>query len=140
MLLQRIFLKQGLNPCLLRLLHCRRNLYPTEPPGKPLSYSSSFNDKMSPYYLTEETLGGKQPACLCRRHKICGLDPWVGKMPLRRVWQPTPVFLPGESHRQRSLVGYSPQGHKESNRTEHLCSKVNFCKLINSSMPLFLHR
>ena len=39
-------------------------------------------------------------------------DPW------RRVWQPTPVFLPGKSHRQRSLVGYSPWGHKELDMTE----------------------
>ena len=35
-------------------------------------------------------------------------DPWVGKIPWRRAWQPTPVFLPGEFHGQRSLVGYSP--------------------------------
>ena len=48
--------------------------------------------------------------CLqCRRP---GLDPWVGKIPWRRKWQPTPVFLPGESHGQRSLAGYSPWGHK----------------------------
>ena len=40
-------------------------------------------------------------------------DPWVGKIPWRRKWQLTPVFLPGESHRQRSLVGYSPWGLKE---------------------------
>ena len=44
----------------------------------------------------------------CRRCKGCGFDPWVKKMPWRRAWQPTPVFLPGESHGQRSLVGYSP--------------------------------
>ena len=37
-----------------------------------------------------------------------GFDPWVGKIPWRRAWQPTPVFLPGESHGQRSLAGYSP--------------------------------
>ena len=43
---------------------------------------------------------------------------WVGKIPWRRAWQPTPVFLPGESHEQRSLVGYSPWGHKKSNTTE----------------------
>ena len=36
-----------------------------------------------------------------------GFDPWVGKIPWRRAWQPTPAFLPGESHRQRSLAGYS---------------------------------
>ena len=35
-------------------------------------------------------------------------DPWVGKIPWRRAWQPTPVFLPGASHGQRSLAGYSP--------------------------------
>ena len=39
-------------------------------------------------------------------------DPWVGKMPWRRKWQSTPVFLPGELHGQRSLAGYSPWGHK----------------------------
>ena len=37
-----------------------------------------------------------------------GFDPWVGKIPYRRAWQPTPVFLPGESHGQRSLASYSP--------------------------------
>ena len=41
-------------------------------------------------------------------------------IPWRREWQPTPVFLPGESHGQRSLVGYSPRGHKESGTTERL--------------------
>ena len=52
-----------------------------------------------------------------RRHKKYMFDPWVGKILWRRVWQPTPVFLPGESHRQRSLGGYSPQGCKESDMT-----------------------
>ena len=55
-----------------------------------------------------------------------GFDPWVGKMPWRRNWQPTPVSLPGESHGQRSLVGYSPQGPKESDTTEvtqHMCTQ-----------------
>ena len=42
-----------------------------------------------------------------------GLDPWVGKFPWRRKWQPTPVFLPGKSHGGRSPVGYSPWGRKE---------------------------
>ena len=46
-----------------------------------------------------------------------GLDPWV-RIPWRRAWQPTPVFLPGESHGPRSLAGYSPQGHKKSNTSE----------------------
>ena len=51
---------------------------------------------------------GKESACQCRRCKRRGFDPWVGKIPWRRAWQPTPVFLPGKSHGQRSLVGYSP--------------------------------
>ena len=45
-------------------------------------------------------------------------DPWVGKIPLRRAWQPTPVFLPGEPHEQKRLADYSPGGHKESDTTE----------------------
>ena len=45
-------------------------------------------------------------------------DPWVGKIPWRKAWQPTPVFLLGKSYGQRSLVGYSPWGHKESYMTE----------------------
>ena len=48
----------------------------------------------------------------------CGFDPRVGKIPWRRAWQPTPVFLSGEFHGQRSLVGYSPEDHKESDTTE----------------------
>ena len=63
-------------------------------------------------------VSGKEPACQCRRAKRCGFDPWVGKIPWRRAWQPTPVFLPGESHVQRRLEGHSPRGHKESDMTE----------------------
>ena len=51
---------------------------------------------------------GKEPTCRCRRRKRCGFDPWVGKILWRRAWQPTPVFLLGESHGQWSLTGYSP--------------------------------
>ena len=52
---------------------------------------------------------GKESACQCRR---CRFDPWVRKIPWRRKWKLTPVFLPGESHGQRTLVDYSPQGRK----------------------------
>ena len=48
----------------------------------------------------------------CKRH---GFDSWIRKISWRRAWHPTPIFLPGESHGQRSLVGYSPWGH----RVEH---------------------
>ena len=51
-------------------------------------------------------VSGKKPACQCRRHKRHGFDAWVEKICWRRALQPTPVFLPGESHGQRSLAGY----------------------------------
>ena len=54
---------------------------------------------------------GKEPTCQYRRHKRHGFNPWVRgvrKIPWRKAWQPTPVFLPGESRGQRSLVGYGP--------------------------------
>ena len=55
-----------------------------------------------------------------RRHRRRGFDPRVRKIPWRRIWQPTPVFLPGEFHGQRSLAGYSPWGCNESDTTEQL--------------------
>ena len=63
---------------------------------------------------------GKEPTCQYRRLKGHEFNPWVGKIPWRRACQPTPVFLPGESHGQRSLAGYSPWGCKELNMTERL--------------------
>ena len=60
-------------------------------------------------------LRGLRICLLCRRW---GFDPWVRKLPLRRKWQPTLVFLPENCHGQRSLVGYSPWGCKESDMTE----------------------
>ena len=54
-------------------------------------------------------LSGKEPPCQFRRLEF---NPWFGKIPWRSKWQPTPVFLPGKSHRQRSLVGFSPWGYK----------------------------
>ena len=58
--------------------------------------------------------------CQCRRCKRHEFDPQVEKIPWRRKWQPTPAFLPEKSHGQRSLAGYSPCGHKESDTTEQL--------------------
>ena len=85
-LLQGIFPTQGSNP---GLPHCRKILYlPKGFPSDP---------------------AGKEPACVCRR---CRFNPWVKKMPWRRKQQPTPVFLPGKSQEQRSLMGSSPQGCK----------------------------
>ena len=75
----------------------------------------------------------KNTPCQHRRLKRCGFDPWVRKIPQRRAWQPTPVFLPGESHGQRSLGGYSPWGSKESDTTEQL-------KNITDSMDVSLSK
>ena len=52
-----------------------------------------------------------------KRHRF---SPWVGKIPWRRAWKPTPVFLSGKSHGQRSLVGYSPWSHTDTDMTEQL--------------------
>ena len=63
---------------------------------------------------------GKESVCQCRRHRRSGFDPWAWKIHWRRKWQPTPVFLPGESHGQRNLAGYIPWGCKELELTEQL--------------------
>ena len=76
----------------------------------------------------------KESACQYRRHRKCRFSPWVKKVPRRRKWQPIPVSLPGESHGQRSLVGYSPWGLKRvlhDRVTEHahmhLGDKIKYC-------------
>ena len=70
-------------------------------------------------YLSPSKLGfpggasGKEPPANATDIKRCGFDPWIRKVPWRRKWQPTPVFLPGKSHGQRILVSYSSWGQKE---------------------------
>ena len=71
--------------------------------------------------ITLGFLGGtsdKEPLCKCRSDKICRLNPWVRKIPWKRVWQPTPVFLAGESPWTEETGGLSPQRWKESYMTE----------------------
>ena len=63
---------------------------------------------------------GKEPACQCRRHKRYGFHPWVGKSHWSRKQQPTPIFLPGKFHGQRSLAGYNAWGLKELDTAEQL--------------------
>ena len=58
--------------------------------------------------------------------RTLGVNPWVGKIPWRREWLPTPILLPGEVHGQRSLEGYSPWGRKESDTTERLTRSLHF--------------
>ena len=78
----------------------------------------SFCVSPSDFFGFPSDASGKESACQCRRHERGGLHPSVRKIPQRRKWQPTPVFLLGESHGQRSLVCFSPHGHTESDRTE----------------------
>ena len=64
--------------------------------------------RLRPHWSFPGGASDQEPTCQCRRHKRCGFNPWVGKIPWRRAWQSTPVFLPRESHGQRSLESYSP--------------------------------
>ena len=68
--------------------------------------------------MASQVASGKELTCQYKRLKRHGFDPWVRKTPWRRKWQPTPVFLPGESHGQRSLESYSPWSCKEVDLTE----------------------
>ena len=72
----------------------------------------------TPYKGFPAGTNGKETACQCRKGKICVLDPWVGKIPWRRAWQSTQVFLSGESHGQRNVMGYTPWGYIETDITE----------------------
>ena len=79
---------------------------------------------------------GKEPACQGGRRKRHGFDPWVRKIPWRQAWQPTPLFLPGESQGQRSLVGLQSMGlqrvsHDWSDFTAHTKTVIP-CRAIKS--------
>ena len=73
---------------------------------------------------------GEESTCQCRS---LGFDPWVGKVPWRRKWQPTSVFLLGESHGQRNLAGCSPRGCKEADTTERLNKVIYALHLIHAA-------
>ena len=81
--------------------------------GGGVSYLSGFPGGTS----------GKESTCQCRR---CGFNSWVRKIPWRKKWQPILVFLPGESHGQRRLAGYSPWDHKESDTIEPLSTHASY--------------
>ena len=80
--------------------------------------------------------GGKESICNAGDARHAGSLPMSGRSPWRRKWKPTPVFLLGKSHGQRSLAGYSPWGHKESDTTEHACT-VYFSIYFLSSSQVF---
>ena len=96
---------------------------------------------ISAFHSTEEDIQWKtaNPWLCVERHSE-QYDPWVRKIPCRR--HPTPVFLPGKFHGQRSLVGYSPWGRKESNTSEWLTSSLHFrldrvmLKVLSNAEPI----
>ena len=75
-------------------------------------YCDSWASQVAPV-VKNLPANAKEPAC-----KRFGFDSQVGKILWKRAWQPAPAFLPGESHGQRGLVGYGPQGRKEQDMTE----------------------
>ena len=98
--------------------------------GYPLQYSDLENSmdsvvhavaksrpQLSQFHLHQASLVTQWVKSLSAMKKT-RVQSWVRKIPWRRKWQPTPVFLPGEFHGQRNLVGYSPWGHKDSDIAE----------------------
>ena len=81
-------------------------------------------------------VSGKESACQCRRCRRHGFNSWVGKIPWRRKWKPTPVFLPRKLHEQRSLEGCSPWGRKESDTTDRLNNNNNLDRYIQKKKQL----
>ena len=88
------------------------------PPSCILTSGGSFIRVLILLLGLPSWLRGKVFACQCRRSRRLGFDPWVGKIPCRRAWHPTPVLLPGEPHGQRSPAGCSAWGHSESDMTD----------------------
>ena len=82
-------------------------------------------------------ISGKESACQCRRCRRLRFHPWVGKIPWRKKWQPSPVFMPGKSYRQRSLGGYSPWDHKELDTTEGLSRHTAIWREYSWKLPEF---
>ena len=144
-LLQGIFLTQGSNLCLLHLLHWLVDYLPLAPPGKPnylLLYflvitlngfiifhqedNLWFPPAMAPLSstLAWETPWMEEPHRLQSMGLLRVRHDWETSLSLftfmhwRRKWQPTPVFLPGESQGQRSLVGFRLWGRRESDTTD----------------------
>ena len=110
-----------------------RSLWWTGKPRVLQSMGHKESDTTEWLNWTELVYGSESPWWL-RKLRIClqcrrpGFDPWFGKIPWIMEWQPTPVFIPGEFHGQRSLVGYSPWG----------CKKVRHSSTINIVMFMTL--
>ena len=124
---QGIFPTQGWKP---GLPYCEQILYKMSHQGKV--HLKAIQEKMQSKpcsWPSQLMLGVMNPPAKAGDVKRCMFYPWVRKIPWRRQWQPTPVFLPGESCGQRSLVGYSPWSLKESGTTEatwHACKHWSY--------------
>ena len=131
--LQGIFPTQGSNPYLLCLLHWQKgsqnhvgipifkwfiNKYSTLVNILTI-FAEIFRRKYTDVWIPK-CYSGKEFTCQCKRGKRHRFDPWVEKIPWKRKWHPTPIFLPGKFHGWRNLVGYSPWGRKESDTAEQL--------------------
>ena len=92
----------------------------TEKPGRLQSMGLQESDTTEQLYFPFELPLWLRWYKICLQCRRLGFDFWVGKIPWRREWQPTPVFLPGEIHGQKSLMGYSPGGHKGLDTNEWL--------------------
>ena len=139
------FPNPGITPSSLSSLALSGRFFTTSAPWETHIFSL-------PYAFLGGT-NGKEPACQFKRCKRPRFDLWVTKIPWRREWQPTPVFLPGEFHGQRSLVGYTPWGHKESDTTwvinththtifyihsrQIVPGPVNMCPFLGTSMIFY---
>ena len=100
-------------------------LFPDALPGLSATFLSSgvspiLWDTVARLWGIPDGSSGKESTRPCRRCRRSGFNSWVWKILWKRKWQPTSVFLPGESHGQRSLVGCLPWGPKESDMTEQL--------------------
>ena len=84
---------------------------------------------------------GKDSACQCRRSKRPGFNPWLGKTPWRRKWQPTPVFLPGKSHGPEKLGGLQSRGSQSQKQlSAHTHTHIQCCQQSNKAdkiIPIF---
>ena len=80
----------------------------------------SLRRNYSMFQASQVALEVKSPPANAGRFKRCGFNPWVGKIPSRRAWKPTLVFMPAESHGQRSLMGYNPSGSQSQTQLKQL--------------------
>ena len=80
-----------------------------------------------------QMVSGKESVCQSRSYRVRMFSPWVGKIPWRRKWQHTPVFLPVESHGLRSLAGYGPWDHKDLAATQQLTVALSLASADDST-------